>query len=93
MVVSLQRSSSKRALDGTFGFKEFRRDPEDAGGWTLVSDTPGAIFATQEQAPSPPARRRCGMRRSPAKDERRMPLHPKAEQTLESGIAWWTRAT
>jgi hypothetical protein len=26
-----------RHVDGTFGFKEFRRDPEDRGGWTLVS--------------------------------------------------------
>jgi hypothetical protein len=39
-----------KGSDGTFGFKEFRRDPEDAGGWTLVSDTPPAIYATQEQA-------------------------------------------
>jgi hypothetical protein len=23
--------------DGTFGFEEFRRDPEDMGAWTLVS--------------------------------------------------------
>lgn len=23
--------------DSTFGFKEFRRDPEGRGGWTLVS--------------------------------------------------------
>ena len=39
-----------KGSDGTFGFAEFRRDPEDAGGWTLVSDTPPAIYATQEQA-------------------------------------------
>ena len=24
--------------DGRFTFKEFRRDPEDRGGWTLVAD-------------------------------------------------------
>ncbi len=35
--------------DGRFGFKEFRRDPEDAGGWTLVSDNPGTC-ATEAQA-------------------------------------------
>ena len=29
--------------DGTFGFKEFRRDPEDRGGWTLVSYNPQRI--------------------------------------------------
>ena len=37
-------------LDGTFGFKEFRRDPEDQGGWTLVSYNPRGIYATKEQA-------------------------------------------
>jgi len=36
--------------DGTFGFQEFRRDPEDAGGWTLVSDNSQATHATEEQA-------------------------------------------
>ncbi len=36
--------------DGAFGFKEFRRDPEDAGGWTLVRDSPRAIYATEDQA-------------------------------------------
>jgi hypothetical protein len=36
--------------DGTFGFKEFRRDPEDRGGWTLVSYNPRAVFTTQQQA-------------------------------------------
>src|SRR5262245_42522519 len=34
--------------DGTFGFTEFRRDPEDAGGWTLVGDHPQAIPTEQE---------------------------------------------
>jgi len=36
--------------DGTFGFQEFRRDPEDAGGWTLVRDNPRGTYATQVQA-------------------------------------------
>jgi hypothetical protein len=36
--------------EGAFGFQEFRRDPEDAGGWTLVSDASRAAYATQEQA-------------------------------------------
>jgi hypothetical protein len=39
-----------RRSDGTFGFQEFRRDPEDAGGWTLVRENPRGIFATQVQA-------------------------------------------
>ena len=36
--------------DGTFGFKEFRRDPEDRGGWTLVGYNPRRVYSTEEQA-------------------------------------------
>ena len=36
--------------DGTFGFKEFRRDPEDQGGWTLVSYNPQRFYSTEEEA-------------------------------------------
>ncbi|HXE85447.1 MAG TPA: hypothetical protein VN524_01455 [Hyphomicrobiaceae bacterium] len=39
-----------RHEDGTFGFKEFRRDPEDRGGWTLVSYNPQKIYSTEDQA-------------------------------------------
>jgi hypothetical protein len=39
-----------RRADGTFGFKEFRRDPEDRGGWMLVSYNPQWIFSTEEEA-------------------------------------------
>ena len=39
-----------KASDGVFGFQEFRRDPEDAGGWTLVRDAPQATYATEAQA-------------------------------------------
>ena len=35
--------------DGRFGLREFRRDPEDAGGWTLIGDYPG-ICASEAQA-------------------------------------------
>ena len=38
-----------READVTFGYREFRRDPEDAGGWTMVSDNGGA-FANAQQA-------------------------------------------
>ena len=38
-----------KGSDGAFGFKEFRKDPEDAGGWTLVSDSQ-APYATETQA-------------------------------------------
>jgi hypothetical protein len=36
--------------DGRFVFKEFRRDPEDGGRWTLVADYSQASFATKEAA-------------------------------------------
>ena len=36
--------------DGTFGFKEFRRDPEDAGRWTLVGDYSDRSYATTDEA-------------------------------------------
>lgn len=36
--------------DDTFGLNEFRRDPEDAGGWTLVRENPRGTYATQAQA-------------------------------------------
>jgi hypothetical protein len=38
----------KRA-DGTFGCDEYRRDPEDAGGWTFVNAAP-AIYPSRDQA-------------------------------------------
>jgi hypothetical protein len=39
-----------RQEDGSFGFKEFRRDPEDRGGWTLVGYNPGRVYATEAEA-------------------------------------------
>ena len=36
--------------DGTFGFEEFRRDPEDRGEWTPVAHHAGSIFATADDA-------------------------------------------
>jgi hypothetical protein len=36
-----------RRPDGSFGFEEFRRDPEDMGAWTPVAYFSGATFATQ----------------------------------------------
>jgi len=34
--------------DGSYGFKEFRRDPEDAGRWTLVGDYSHHSYATTD---------------------------------------------
>jgi hypothetical protein len=36
--------------DGQFSFREFRRDPEDAGRWTLTGDYADRIFKTREDA-------------------------------------------
>jgi hypothetical protein len=36
--------------DGTFGFEEFRRDPEDMGAWTAVAYFSAREFATEAEA-------------------------------------------
>jgi len=36
--------------DGSFGFEEFRRDPEDAGEWTPVRYYSGSVFASKATA-------------------------------------------
>jgi hypothetical protein len=36
--------------DGTFGFEEFRRDPEDMGAWTPVAYFSGRAYETEEAA-------------------------------------------
>jgi hypothetical protein len=36
--------------DGTFGFEEFRRDPEDMGAWTPVAYFSGHEFASEADA-------------------------------------------
>jgi hypothetical protein len=56
VVASLHNTEASRCVDivrrrdGTFGFKEFRRDPEDGGGWTLVWDNPRGVYATEAEA-------------------------------------------
>jgi hypothetical protein len=36
--------------DGSFVFKEFRRDPEDGGRWTLMMDFSSTSYATRDAA-------------------------------------------
>jgi hypothetical protein len=36
--------------DGSYGFEEFRRDPEDAGAWTPVQYYSGARYASKDAA-------------------------------------------
>jgi hypothetical protein len=56
VVTTLHNESGDRCVkvirhaEGRFGFQEFRKDPEDAGGWTLVSDARGSIHATEGHA-------------------------------------------
>jgi hypothetical protein len=39
-----------RRPDGTSGFEEFRRDPEDAGLWTPMNYFSGKDFISKDQA-------------------------------------------
>jgi hypothetical protein len=39
-----------RRSDGTYGFEEFRRDPEDAGAWTPVQFPARKSFASRDEA-------------------------------------------
>lgn len=39
-----------RRSDGTFGFEEFRRDPEDLGTWTPVAYFSDRVFMTEDDA-------------------------------------------
>jgi hypothetical protein len=39
-----------RRPDGTFGFEEFRRDPEDMGSWTPIAYYSGRKFANEAEA-------------------------------------------
>ena len=36
--------------DGTFGFEEYRRDPEDGGGWYSLSRYSRHVFDTEQDA-------------------------------------------
>lgn len=55
VVTSLEDADGFRCVDiferpdRTFGFKEFRRDPEDAGRWTLVGDYSHQTYSTKDE--------------------------------------------
>jgi hypothetical protein len=36
--------------DGSFGFEEYRRDPEDGGGWYSLNRHARKVFGTEEDA-------------------------------------------
>ena len=56
VLASIENDQHDRCVDlfrrpeGSFGFEEFRRDPEDAGAWTPVRFYAGRNFATREEA-------------------------------------------
>jgi hypothetical protein len=56
VLASLENAEANRCVDifrrgdGSFGFEEYRRDPEDRGGWTLVAYHAHRVFATRDEA-------------------------------------------
>ena len=56
VVASLETEDGTRCVDlfrrpdGTFGYEEFRRDPEDRGTWTPVRFASGLRYASLDQA-------------------------------------------
>jgi hypothetical protein len=56
VVDSLENDEANRCVDlfsrpdGTFGFEEFRRDPEDRGVWTPVQSYSGRRYASRQDA-------------------------------------------
>jgi hypothetical protein len=56
VLVSFQTDDGSRCVDifsrpdNTFGFEEFRRDPEDMGVWTPVSYYSGRAYETEGDA-------------------------------------------
>jgi hypothetical protein len=53
---SIENSEHNRCVDlfsrpdGSYGFEEFRRDPEDQGDWTPVQYYSGAAYASEHAA-------------------------------------------
>jgi hypothetical protein len=57
-----------RRPDGTHGFEEFRKDPEDVGLWTPISYFAGGVYPTADDALA--AARKTVWWLGPALDER-----------------------
>lgn len=55
-IISLEDADGLRCVDiledgdGCFHFKEFRRDPEDGGRWTLVADYSAHSYTGSDEA-------------------------------------------
>ena len=56
VLTSLENSARDRCVDifvradGTFGFEEYRRDPEDMSGWFPLHRYSHQVFSTAEEA-------------------------------------------
>ena len=56
VALSLENASADRCVDifvrpdGTFGFEEFRRDPEDCGQWQCLNTFSQHTFASETDA-------------------------------------------
>lgn len=55
LVESLEDESGMRCIDvvqagGTYFLKEYRRDPEDGGRWTLVADYSTLLYESRSDA-------------------------------------------
>jgi hypothetical protein len=56
VLASLENRAGDRCVDilqrpdGSWGFEEYRRDPEDSGRWTRVAYHAAAVFPTREAA-------------------------------------------
>jgi len=56
VLTSLENSTRDRCVDifvradGTFGFEEYRRDPEDLSGWLPLHRYSHRVFSTAEDA-------------------------------------------
>jgi len=56
VLVSWETPGTERCVDlfsrpdGTYGFEEFRRDPEDRGAWTPIRSLSDQSYATEDDA-------------------------------------------
>jgi hypothetical protein len=56
VLASVENAEANRCVDifirgdGSFGFEEYRRDPEDGGQWTLVAYHSHRVYATRDEA-------------------------------------------
>lgn len=56
VLASMENGEADRCVDlfvrpdGSFGFEEFRRDPEDAGAWTPVAFFAGGRYESRDTA-------------------------------------------